>query len=312
MSDKLSGNVPHSPSQIFTEADDPSENHEYIARQHYYQRLLLEIKALPDDSCVLISYSYNGPEISERLVSAKEAVERFQGYLDDHDVYGVTMVALSEEGELAFRQKEALESQLRADKNALEDRALLEATRLDLHKVLSIDAISIILDPSLQGVKDRGLSAAIGFAETLKQSVERPQEYIGELSKLSAPDAVKRLSQVLHHSDMIDAYRGEVMVPPHDECAAQLKDYLDYLCDPSRASGLDKLLHVGWAEHDFLERAFRSASTVESRVSPAMTSDGKKHYKVEVCFIDKDGKKMTVGTHFNQDGKFEGGISQSE
>jgi hypothetical protein len=78
----------------------------------------------------------------------------------------------------------------------------------------------------------------------------------------------------------------------------------------SEAGALDKLIHIGWSEHDDLERAFKSAAKVESRIKPAMTSENKKHYAVEIVFTDQEGKQSFFDTNFNEDGEIEAGIAR--
>lgn len=86
----------------------------------------------------------------------------------------------------------------------------------------------------------------------------------------------------------------------------------DYLGDRSRVDGMEKIVYEGWSEHDVLKRAFQSAVKIESRISPAMTSGGKKNYQVEVFFADENNEKiLAIGTTFGEDGKQSGGISMS-
>ncbi|MBI5912938.1 hypothetical protein HY839_00675 [Candidatus Azambacteria bacterium] len=87
-----------------------------------------------------------------------------------------------------------------------------------------------------------------------------------------------------------------------------------YKGDQRVASGNDKFLYSGWAEHEAVERAFESAFKVENHVDLYMVSpEGKKYYKSKIFFFDKNGENthMIDGT-FNQDGGLEyiGGVRE--
>lgn len=79
--------------------------------------------------------------------------------------------------------------------------------------------------------------------------------------------------------------------------------------DLSTNDPLVKFMHSGWAEHNWLKRAFESAHRILSRVEPAMTTKGIKNYRVEIIFYDNQDQELaTFDTYYSEDGKISGGI----
>lgn len=163
-------------------------------------------------------------------------------------------------------------------------------------------------------------------ARLFKESKEREERaYREEHARKKAEDEHLRridLLRVIPHATMELAVDSELDKVKNrgifaatdfvDTLKESVENPKDYSGKRGAASGMEKLLHEGWKEHNDLKRAFQSADKIESRVSPAMTSKGKKNYNVEVRFTDKEGKEIiTISTIFDDDGKESGGISMS-
>ncbi len=224
------------------------------------KRVLQEIEKARDDAFLHVSYQYKyRPQYTDELLSKEDAIEFLKRYSEDpgdlqiFNGFNSIEILSAEEGR-KYKEEEKKEES-RVEQEIADDEEFENLSR----RIIPEAEIVFALHPNLESEDNQGISAAMSFVYTLRYSVERPTEYVGELGT---------------------------------------------------ARGMDKITNVGWKEHDDLERAFKKAVKVESRVMRGhTTSDGKHHYNVDVVFIDKDNKeRLTVSATFGEDGEQAGGM----
>lgn len=158
------------------------------------QRVLQAMEKAPEGAFLHINYQYKYRAYNtNEVLSKEEAIEFLKRYSNDPGDLGIyhgfnSIEILSEEEGI----EEIKEAEMRAEREARGHEEAEEANRDRLHslRIIPRAEIAFAIDPKLESENSMGISEAMLFIDSLKESVEKPADYAGDRSKAGGMDKI--------------------------------------------------------------------------------------------------------------------------